>query len=110
MDLSFTRRRKGQMSDGPTASGKLRADHIGSIQSGSGTPDLQILLSAAAARQSSSPTARAAATTDDEARMVPVDDPRIGLFAGESQQPGAAACPASFSAIGDDPLNPRERS
>jgi hypothetical protein len=89
MDLSFTRRRKGKPIEG--------------------TPDLQSLLSAAAARQSSSPTARAATATDDESRIVSHDDPRIGMFAAERQQPGTVSCSASFSEVPAKQFNRGQR-
>jgi hypothetical protein len=82
MDLSFTRRRKGA----PNA----------------GTPDLQSLLSAAAARQSSSPTAKAAGPTDHSPRNTTTEDPRIDMFAAESESrphPNGGSSSASFSKI-----------
>jgi hypothetical protein len=95
MDLSFTRRRKGTK--------------VAGTSDLPGTPNLQSLLSAAAARQSASPTARAAAATDSEPSIVSLDDPRIGLFAGDLPQSGPASS-ASFSKISDQPINPRQRS
>jgi hypothetical protein len=95
MDLSFTRRRKGAK-----VAGTLDLP---------GTPNLQSLLLAAAARQSASPTARAAAATDSAPSVVALDDPRIGLFAGDLSESGPASS-ASFSQISDQPLNPRQRS